>query len=363
MAYFLNKTEPDAYSVEHFRRDQQTSWDGVTNAQAVAVIKTMKPGDRVFVYHSGGQSQILALAEVRSLPRPDEKNAKSWVVDLKFRADLLPPTTLTEVKATGQFAGFALVRALLDAGDTRGAKDQMTRLEHLGAAETPALQARLLARAARAEGDSELALRILSRVTVGRSPEIDLESSFEIESDLIELLVAEGRSNDAESHAAMAVQLAKTLYERAQGADDAPLVRLAKAAAKLARLRVASGRVSDAKAVLHEALEAAAARDNDACAARLLAAQAWVASREGLLDQAIELGDRALEHARRCGDRTASARIAANLGVWRTRAGDRDGARLHLELARRYARAMGWHKGTDLARNALRELDAPSAVA
>lgn len=260
-------------------------------------------------------------------------------------------------------AGVSLVRALLDAGDTRGARDQMTRLEHLGVAEAPALEARVLARSARAEGDTELALRILSRVTVGRAPEIGLESSFDVESDLIELLVAAGRSNDAESHAAMAVQLAKTLSERAQGADDAPLVRLSKAAAKLARLRVASGRMGDAKAVLHEALEAATARDNDACAARLLATQAWVASREGRIDQAIELGDRALEHARRCGDRTASARIAANLGVWRTRAGDRDGARLHLELARRYARAMGWHKGTDLARNALRELDAPTAVA
>lgn len=110
MAYFLAKTDPDTYSIDQFKQEKQTTWDGVTNAQAVAVIKTMKPGDRVFVYHSGGQSQILALAEVRSLPRPDEKNAKSWVVDLKFRADLLPPTTLTEVKATGQFADFALVR-------------------------------------------------------------------------------------------------------------------------------------------------------------------------------------------------------------------------------------------------------------
>jgi predicted RNA-binding protein with PUA-like domain len=26
-------------------------WDGVTNAQAVRVIRGMRPGDRVFIYH------------------------------------------------------------------------------------------------------------------------------------------------------------------------------------------------------------------------------------------------------------------------------------------------------------------------
>lgn len=110
MAYFLAKTDPETYPVGQFKQDKQTTWDGVTNAQAVAVIKTMQPGDRVFLYHSGGESQILALAEVRSKPRQDEQNAKSWVVDLKFRADLLPPTTLAEVKASGQFNDWALVR-------------------------------------------------------------------------------------------------------------------------------------------------------------------------------------------------------------------------------------------------------------
>jgi EVE domain len=35
MTYFLAKTDPDTYSIGDFERDQQTTWDGVTNAQAV----------------------------------------------------------------------------------------------------------------------------------------------------------------------------------------------------------------------------------------------------------------------------------------------------------------------------------------
>ena len=55
MTYFLAKTDPDTYSIDDLERDKQTVWDGVTNPQAVRAIREMKPGDRVFIYHSGGQ--------------------------------------------------------------------------------------------------------------------------------------------------------------------------------------------------------------------------------------------------------------------------------------------------------------------
>ncbi|WP_321477142.1 EVE domain-containing protein [uncultured Paludibaculum sp.] len=110
MAYFLAKTDPDTYPIEQFKADGRTTWDGVTNAQAVAAIRTMGTGDRVFIYHSGGQSQILGLAEVTSAPRQDPKQPKSWVVDMRFVEDLLPPTSLSEIKASGLFNDWALVR-------------------------------------------------------------------------------------------------------------------------------------------------------------------------------------------------------------------------------------------------------------
>lgn len=110
MPHFLAKTEPGVYSAGQFEKDKRTTWDGVTNAQALMAIKAMQPGDRVFIYHSGGVSSIVALAKVTSAPRVDKTNPKSWVVDLEFVRHLDPPTTLADVKSSGLFAQFALVR-------------------------------------------------------------------------------------------------------------------------------------------------------------------------------------------------------------------------------------------------------------
>jgi predicted RNA-binding protein with PUA-like domain len=110
MKYFLAKTDPETYSIDDFERDGKTVWDGVTNPQAVRAIREMRPGDRVFMYHSGGVSGVVGLATVRSEPRDDPKNPKSAVVDLEFNGRLEPPTTLAEVKQSGKFDDWALVR-------------------------------------------------------------------------------------------------------------------------------------------------------------------------------------------------------------------------------------------------------------
>ncbi len=110
MSYFLAKTEPGVYSIDDLERDKRTTWDGVTNAQAVKAIRSMRPGDRVFLYHSGGVSAIVGLATVRSEPRDDPKNAKSAIVDLEFAGHIDPPVTLAEIKQEPRFADWALVR-------------------------------------------------------------------------------------------------------------------------------------------------------------------------------------------------------------------------------------------------------------
>jgi predicted RNA-binding protein with PUA-like domain len=110
MNYFLAKTDPETYSLQDFARERKTVWDGVTNPQAVRAIREMRPGDRVFLYHSGGQSAVVGLAGVGSEPRTDPHNPKSAVVDLEFILSLEPPTTLAEIKASGKFGDWALVR-------------------------------------------------------------------------------------------------------------------------------------------------------------------------------------------------------------------------------------------------------------
>jgi len=110
MKYFLAKSEPTTYSIDDLERDHKTTWDGVTNPQAVMNIREMRPGDRVFIYHSGGVSAIVGLATVKSEPRPDPKNPKSAVVDLEYLGRIDPPVTLAEVKQSKKFDDWALVR-------------------------------------------------------------------------------------------------------------------------------------------------------------------------------------------------------------------------------------------------------------
>ena len=108
--YYLAKTEPSVYSIGDLKRDKKTVWDGVTNPQAVRAIKDMQPGDRVFIYHSGGVSAVVGLALVLSPGRPDPKNPKSAVVDLEYLQELDSPVTLAEVKQSKMFDDWALVR-------------------------------------------------------------------------------------------------------------------------------------------------------------------------------------------------------------------------------------------------------------
>ncbi len=110
MSYFLAKTDPEDYTVEQFEADGQTAWTGVRNAQAVRAIRQMRPGDVVFIYHSGGESAVRAAAKVVGEPRDDPSDARSAIVDLEFLFTLTVPVTLREIKESGEFADWALVR-------------------------------------------------------------------------------------------------------------------------------------------------------------------------------------------------------------------------------------------------------------
>ena len=115
MRYYLAKTDPDTYSIDDLERENLTIWDGVTNPQAVRALLAMEKGDRLFIYHSGGGSGgvlsgIVGLADIRGAGRPDPKNPKSAVVDVQFKFRLDPPTSLAEIKESGKFSDWALVR-------------------------------------------------------------------------------------------------------------------------------------------------------------------------------------------------------------------------------------------------------------
>src|SRR5260221_12570031 len=98
MPYFLAKTDPETYSIDHLEKDKKTVWDGVSNPQAVRAISSMRPGDKVFIYHSGGLSAVEGLAKVISQSRTDTKNGKYAVVKMQFPGRMETQLTQLHVK-------------------------------------------------------------------------------------------------------------------------------------------------------------------------------------------------------------------------------------------------------------------------
>lgn len=112
MAYWLVKTEPEEYAYDDLERAGTDVWDGVRNPTALKHLRAMRPGDQVFIYHTGRQRAIVGVAEVVSEPYPDPaaRAPRYVVVDLRAVRRLPRPVTLDEIKASPAFAGWELVR-------------------------------------------------------------------------------------------------------------------------------------------------------------------------------------------------------------------------------------------------------------
>ena len=85
-------------------------WDGVRNAQALRAIREMREGDGVFIYHSMGDSAVVGVAEVVGGGRPDPADPKLAVAEFRFVCLIEPPVTLREIKESGEFKDWSLVR-------------------------------------------------------------------------------------------------------------------------------------------------------------------------------------------------------------------------------------------------------------
>jgi len=65
MRYWLYKSEPEVYGIDHLEADGTTIWDGVRNYQARNNLTAATVGDRAFFYHSSADPPgIAGLAEV-----------------------------------------------------------------------------------------------------------------------------------------------------------------------------------------------------------------------------------------------------------------------------------------------------------
>jgi predicted RNA-binding protein with PUA-like domain len=112
MNYWLVKSEPEAYSWQEFIQKKEEVWDGVRNYQARNNLNAMKIGDLVLFYHSGGERQVMGIAEVskESYQDPTTEDDRWKSVDLKLVEELARPVTLKEIKADPRLQNIALVR-------------------------------------------------------------------------------------------------------------------------------------------------------------------------------------------------------------------------------------------------------------
>jgi len=110
VACWLLKTEPGEYSFADLEAAEGGVWDGVRNAQAQGHLRSMAPGDRALIYHTGRERAVVGTARVAGGARPDPAEPKLAVVDLAPEGRLSRPVTLGELKADPVFAGSPLVR-------------------------------------------------------------------------------------------------------------------------------------------------------------------------------------------------------------------------------------------------------------
>jgi predicted RNA-binding protein with PUA-like domain len=112
MPTYLLKTEPSVYSFDDLLRDTRTVWDGVANAQALIVLRSMKRGDEVLIYHSNAGKAIVGLAKVakQAYPDPTLDDPKRVVIDVQAVRPLAQPVTLAAIKAVPGLRDLALVR-------------------------------------------------------------------------------------------------------------------------------------------------------------------------------------------------------------------------------------------------------------
>jgi predicted RNA-binding protein with PUA-like domain len=114
MAYWLMKSEPEAYSWdEQVRKGAKgEAWTGVRNFTARQNLVAMKKGDRALFYHSGEQRAAVGIVEVirEHYPDPTDATGKFVVVDVKAVEALPKPVTLAQIKAEPHLKDMVLVK-------------------------------------------------------------------------------------------------------------------------------------------------------------------------------------------------------------------------------------------------------------
>lgn len=129
MAYWLMKSEPDVYGIDHLAAepDGVEHWDGIRNYQVRNMFRDQfRIGDKAFFYHSNTKVPgIVGVMEVVSEaypdhtafepgkyydPKSDPDNPRWLMVDVRYLRHTRRVITLAELKADPALSDMALVR-------------------------------------------------------------------------------------------------------------------------------------------------------------------------------------------------------------------------------------------------------------
>ena len=130
MNYWLMKSEPDVYGIDHLKaaNKKTDTWDGVRNYQVRNMMRDeMKKGELAFFYHSNckepGIAGIMKIAregypdftafdpkEKYYDPKSDPDNPRWYMVDVRYVRKLKRVITLTELKTYPELEGLPLLR-------------------------------------------------------------------------------------------------------------------------------------------------------------------------------------------------------------------------------------------------------------
>ena len=124
MKYWLIKSEGDCYSIDDFKKDKKTPWEGIRNYQSRNyMMRDMQVGDLLFFYHSVSQpTGVYGIAKVVSKAHPDEsqfdkkdemtfdpkatKEKPIWYcVDVAFVEKFKHPVSLEAIKKDPKLEG------------------------------------------------------------------------------------------------------------------------------------------------------------------------------------------------------------------------------------------------------------------
>jgi len=125
--YWLMKSEPESYGIDHLKKDKRTDWNGVRNFQARNFMREMKLGDQVLFYHSNCKVPgVYGIAKVEKTaypdptqydPRSDYYDKRSteakplWdLVGIAFVRKLAEPVTLSDIRAEPKLGAMIILQ-------------------------------------------------------------------------------------------------------------------------------------------------------------------------------------------------------------------------------------------------------------